>query len=132
MKKNKIFNPKTIALIGATDRPGSVGLSLCNNLLTGKKNRKIFFINPFRKKVLNKKTYPSIGAIKENIDLVVIAVPSRVVLGVVEESAKKNVGGVIIISSGFAETNKAGEVLQDKIVKILKEAQIPLLGPNCL
>jgi len=132
MKKNKILNPKTVALIGATDRPGSVGLSLCKNLITGSKNRKIFFINPFNRKVLNKKTYPSVGLIKDKIDLVVIAIPSRFVLGVVEESVKKNVGAIIIISSGFAETNKEGEVLQQKIVKILKEAQIPLLGPNCL
>ena len=133
MKKiNKFFNPKTIALIGATDREGSVGLSLCKNLLTGSKKRKIFFVNPFRKKVLNKKTYASVELIKESIDLVVIAVPSKVVLSVVEESVKKNVGGVIVISSGFAELNKKGKVLQEKIVKVLEKAQIPLLGPNCL
>ena len=103
MKKiNKFFNPKTVALIGATDREGSVGLSLCKNLLMGSKKRKIFFVNPFRKKVLNKKTYASVELIKKSIDLVVIAVPSKVVLSVVEESVKKNVGGVIVISSGFA------------------------------
>ena len=102
MKKNKILNPKTIALIGATDRPGSVGLSLCNNLLTGNKNRKIFFVNPFRKKVLNKKTYSSIGVIKEGIDLVVIAVPSRFVLGVLfAETIVKENGCAIIIPHEF-------------------------------
>ena len=133
MKKiNKFFNPKTIALIGATDRPDSVGLSLCKNLLTGNKERKIFFVNPFSKKVLNKTTYSSVKLIKETVDLVVIAVPSRVVLDVVEESIEKDVGGVIIISSGFAELNKKGKILQDKIEKVLKEAQIPLLGPNCI
>ena len=133
MKKiNKIFNPRTVALIGATDRVGSVGLSFCKNLLTGKKERKIFFVNPFRKKVLNKKTYSSVKLIKEAVDLVVIAVPFKIVLSVVKESIEKKVGGVIIISSGFAELNKEGKILQEKIVKILKEAQIPLLGPNCL
>ncbi len=130
-KMNNILNPRTIALIGATDRAGSVGLSLCKNLLTGSKKRKIFFVNPFNKKVLNKKTYPSVKSIKGVVDLVIIAIPSKVVLGVVKEAVKKKVGGVIIISSGFAELNKDGEILQEKIVKILKEAQIPLLGPNC-
>jgi len=133
MKKiNKFFNPKTVALIGATDRLDSVGLSLCKNLLTGSKKRKIFFVNPFRKKVLNKTTYPSVKLIKEAVDLVVIAVPSRVVLDVVKESIEKKVGGVIIISSGFAELNKKGKILQERIEKVLKKAQIPLLGPNCL
>jgi len=131
-KNNKLFNPKTIALIGATDRVGSVGLSLCKNLLTGSKERKIFFVNPFNKNVLNKKTYSSIKLIKESIDLVVIAVPSKIVLSIIEESVEKKVGGIIIISSGFAELNKEGEILQDKIVKILEKNKIPLLGPNCL
>ena len=133
MKKiNKFFNPKTIALIGATDRLGSVGLSLCRNLVTGSKKRKIFFVNPFLKKVLNKTTYPSVKSIKETVDLVVVAVPARVVLDVVKESIEKKVGGVIIISSGFAELNQKGKILQEEIEKVLEEAQIPLLGPNCL
>jgi len=133
MKKiNKFFNPKTIALIGATDRKGSVGLSLCKNLLTGIKKRKIFFVNPFNKKVLKKKTLSSVKSIKGPVDLVVVAVPSKVVLSVIKESVEKKVGGVIIISSGFAELNKEGRVLQEKIMKILNKAQIPLLGPNCL
>ena len=131
-KNNNFFNPKTVALIGATDRPGSVGLSLCSNLLTGEQQRKVFFVNPSRQKVLSKKTYPSIKLIKEGIDLVVIAVPAKFVLGVIEESIEKKVGGVIIISSGFAETSKEGTILQRKVVEILKEAKIPLLGPNCL
>ena len=133
MKKiNNFLNPKTIALIGATDRPGSVGLSLCKNLLNDNKSRKVFFVNPFRQKVLNKKTYSSINLIKDKVSLAVIAVPAKSVLSVVNESVEKNVGGVIIISSGFAETNKEGVILQEKIVKILEKAKIPLLGPNCL
>ncbi len=129
---DKIFNPKTIALIGATDRPGSVGLSLCQNLLEEKEKRKIFFVNPFRKEVLGKKTYDSIKSIKEEVDLAVVAVPAGVVLKVIKEIKEKKVGGVIIISSGFAEIGSEGKELQEKIVKVLKEAEIPLLGPNCL
>jgi len=133
MRNLKVFfNPKSIALIGATDRPGSVGLGICKNLLEGSKKRKIFFVNPFKKKVLGRKTYPSVKAIREKVNLVVIAVPSKVVLKVVKECAEKKVGAAIVISAGFAETGKEGKILQEKVVNVLKKAGIPLLGPNCL
>jgi acetyltransferase len=126
------FNPKSVALIGATDRPGSVGLGICKNLLEGKSQRKIFFVNPYKKKVLGRKTYPKITSISQNIDLVIVAVPAPVVSKVVQDCVKKKVGGVIIISSGFAEIGKEGERRQKEIVEILKTAGVPLLGPNCL
>ncbi len=133
MKKiNKILNPKTIAFIGATDREGSVGLSIAQNLIEGEEKRKIFFVNPFRKKVLDKKTFDSIDSIEKEIDLAVIAVPAKAILKIVKNFKEKKVGGVIIISSGFAETGKKGKKLQEKVVEILKKKKIPLLGPNCL
>ncbi len=128
----KILNPKSVALIGSTNRKSSVGLGISQNLLQGSKKRKIFFVNPFKNKILGKKSYPSIKNIKGQIDLVIIAVPSSVVLKTVQECADKKVGGVIIVSSGFAETGKKGRLLQDKVVKVLKKSKIPLIGPNCL
>jgi acetyl coenzyme A synthetase (ADP forming)-like protein len=128
----KIFNPKTVALIGATDRPGSVGLGICKNLLEGRRKRKVFFVNPYRRKVLGQKTHFLITSIKEPIDLAIIAVPAKVVLKVVKESVEKKVGGIIIISAGFAESGKKGRGLQSKIVRIIKKASIPLIGPNVL
>ncbi len=133
MKKlNKIFNPRSVALIGATDRKGSVGASLCKNLLEGEKKRKIFFVNPFRAKAFQKKTYPSIKDIKEKIDLVLIATPASSIPKITEEIKEKGVGGVIIISAGFAETDSEGQKLQNQIVETFNEANIPFIGPNCL
>lgn len=129
---DKIFNPKTVALIGATDRPGSVGLGICKNLLEGQNKRKIFFVNPYRRKVLGQKTYPFITSIKESVDLAIIAVPASIVPKVAEECCKKKVGGIIVISAGFAEKGKNGKALQDEIVKIVRNAGIRLVGPNCL
>lgn len=129
---NKIFNPKTVALIGATDRPGSVGLGICKNLLEGQDKRKIFFVNPYRRKVLGQETYPLITSVKEAVDLVVVAVPAQIVPKVVEESVQKKVGGIIIISAGFAEAGRKGKALQQKVVKTIKKAGIPLIGPNVL
>ena len=126
------FNPKSVALIGATDRPGSVGLGICKNLLEGKSRRKIFFVNPYKKKVLERKTYPKITEIGEKIDLAIVVVPAFVVPKVISDCAQKKVGGVIIISSGFAEIDREGVKRQKEIAEILKKANIPLLGPNCL
>ena len=131
-KIKKIFDPKAVAVIGATDKSGSVGRGLCKNLLAGKSKRKIYFVNPYRARVFDYKTYPRITDIREQVDLAVIAVPAKVVLEVTKDCAEKQVGGVIIISAGFAETGKEGKELQDKIVDILRQKNIPLIGPNSL
>jgi len=128
----KLFNPKSVALIGATDRAGSVGLGIVKNLLFGKGQRKIYFINPNNKKILNQKTFTSILDIKEKIDLVVIAIPAKLVKQVCVECCSVGVGSVIIISSGFAELGKDGAVLQKEIKNIFATNNIPLVGPNCL
>jgi len=121
-----IFDPKSIALIGATDRPSSVGKGLATNLL----NKNVFFVNPNKKRVLSKKTYPQVGNIKQDIDLAVIAVPARIVLKIVKECIKKKVKAIIIISSGFAEIGNTK--LQEQIQRLVKLNNIDLIGPNCL
>jgi len=126
------FNPKSVALIGATDRPGSVGVGICQNLLEGESEREIFFINPNKNKILGKKSYPKISSINKEIDLAVIAVPSKVVPKIVKECVDKKVEAVIIISAGFSETGEEGKQRQQKVADIFKKANIPLIGPNCL
>ena len=125
-----IFDPKSVALIGATDRAGSVGKGLGINLLQGK--RDIFFVNPNRKIVLGIKTYPQVRDIKQNIDLAVIAVPAKIVLKIVKECAKKKVKAVVVISSGFAEAGAKGAVMQKQIQAFAKLSNMALIGPNCL
>ncbi|MCF7845424.1 MAG: CoA-binding protein [Candidatus Pacebacteria bacterium] len=131
MIRDNIFNPKTVAVIGATDREGSVGRGVVENLKTTTE-RKVYFVNIFEEQVFEEKTYKNINDINDNIDLAVIIVPKTVVSQVVDDCVKKEVGGVLIISSGFAETGKEGEEEQRKISEKLKEAGIPLIGPNCL
>lgn len=123
-----IFNPKTIALIGASNRPKTVGSGIALNLL--KSNKKIFLVNPNRKKIFNKKTYASISDIEEKIDLAIIAVPSKIVNMVARECAAKKVKGMIVISAGFSEIGNIKE--EEELKKIAKEANISLIGPNCL
>ncbi|XOB41885.1 MAG: acetate--CoA ligase family protein [Candidatus Nealsonbacteria bacterium] len=128
----KIFNPKSITIIGAKPEEKSVGWGLMKNALEGKAKRKVYAINPYRKEVLGVKCLPSIKSIKRLVDLAIIAVPAKIVPKVVKECCEKKAGGIIIISSGFAESGKKGKVLQDEIIKMVKKARVPLVGPNCL
>ncbi len=125
-----IFNPQTVAVIGATDRVGSVGRGLILNLKEG--DRDLFYVNPGTDKVFEEKTYNNVLEIEKNIDLAIIAIPKTYVSEAVDDCIKKEVGGVIIISAGFAETDQEGAERQKEIADKLKEAEIPLVGPNCL
>lgn len=125
---NKVFNPKSIALIGASEEFNTVGSGIASNLL--KSRSKVYFVNPNRNKVFNKKTYSSILDINEKVDLVIIAVNSRIVNLIAKQCVQKKVGGVIVISDGFSEIGN--NELEKELVNILKKAKIPLIGPNCL
>ena len=125
-----LFHPRTVALIGATDRPASVGLGLVNNLKLGK--AKLFFVNPYQARVQNRKTYPSILDVPGAVDLAVIAVPAAVVLKVVQDCVQKKVKSLIIISAGFAEIGPVGAKRQADLKAMVRKAGINLVGPNCL
>lgn len=125
-----IFNPKSIALIGASEEKNTVGFGLAKNIFEGKKERKIFFVNPFKKNVLGLDCFGKIKDIKEKIDLAIIAVPAKVVKNIVLECCEKKVGAIIIVSSGFKESGNEKE--EEEIKEIVKKCKIPLIGPNCL
>jgi acetate---CoA ligase (ADP-forming) len=126
----KIFNPKSVAVIGANNRENSVGFSIVENL--SNKERKLYFVNPLQEFVFQEKTYPNIKEIEGDVDLAVIAIPKEHVLQAVRDCIDKKVGGVIIISSGFAEVDEEGRKKQQLIAKELALADISLVGPNCL
>jgi acetyltransferase len=132
MNLNRIFNPKSIAIIGASDQTKSVGWGLMKNILEGKSQRKVFAVNPYRQKVMGIKCLPSILSIKQPIDLAIIAVPAVAVPKIIKECCDKKVGGIIVISAGFSEIGEKGKGLENQILQLTKKAQIPLIGPNCL
>ena len=92
-KLNKIFNPKSMAIIGANPRERSVGWGLIQNALTGKTKRKVFAINPNYDTVLGVKCFPSVLSVKDEIDLAIVAVPAKIVPQVVEECCRKKAYG---------------------------------------
>lgn len=130
MGLKRIFHPKSIALIGANNKEGTVGRGLVNNLSNF--SGKVFFVNPFLPEIDGKECYSKITDIKEPIDIAIIAIRAAAVEDVVIESCEKRVGGIIIISAGFAELGAEGKLLQNKIVSIANETKVPLIGPNCL
>ena len=129
---DKIFNPKSVAIIGASSKEKSVGFGLVENILTGKDMRQVFLVNLNQGEILGNKTYAKIADIQEEVDLAVVAVPAQFVLQVVGECCDKKVGGIIVISSGFAEAGKEGQARQEEILEKVQKADIPMLGPNCL
>jgi acetyltransferase len=135
MKKNildKFFDPRSVAIIGAKDDKGSVGFGLVNNLIKRKNKRNIYFVNPFHEQVAGKKTYPKVTDIKEKVDLAIIAVPVPSILEVAMGCIQKKVGGVMVITAGFAESGERGKKVEDDLAGLLEKENIPLLGPNCL
>ena len=126
-----MFNPKTIALIGATEKEGAVGRTILENLLRSKE-RKIFPVNPHTSKVLDVESYPTIASVPEHVDLAVVATPARSVPDVVEECGQAGVEGVVIISAGFKEIGEEGTQLESEIDRIRKKYGMRIMGPNCL
>ena len=125
-----IFNPKTVAVIGATEKPNSVGKALFENLLETSDAREIFAVNPKRDSVLGHKSYKSIKDIPKRVDLVIIATPSVSVPNIIKECEEANVYGAIIVSAGFKELGTSGQKLEDEIKANRKKIRI--IGPNCL
>lgn len=131
MNLNNFFNPKSVAVIGASSDPKKVGFALMSNLTKGSE-RKIFPVSISEKEILGIKTTTSILEISENIDLAIIAVRSDFVPQIVSDCGDKGIKSVIVISAGFKEIGEKGIELEHKINEIAKEKGVSLLGPNCL
>ena len=131
-KLENMLNPKVVALIGASEKEGSVGNQIMRNLLIGKEKRKIYPINPNYQTVMGLKCFPSITQVPEHVDLAVIAIPAKSVPSVVEECGRSGVDGIVIISSGFREAGEEGAKLEQEIKRLQEKYGFRVLGPNCL
>ncbi|MFP4424225.1 MAG: acetate--CoA ligase family protein [Candidatus Woesearchaeota archaeon] len=131
MKLDVLFNPESIAVVGASNRLGSVGNSLMKNLV-GQFSGMIFPINPKRKSVLGIKAYSSLLKVPDKVDCVVVATPAPTIPGIIKEAAKKKVSGMVIISAGFKEAGPEGQKRFEEAKKLAKKSGIRVIGPNCL
>jgi len=127
-----IFDPDNVAVIGASETPGSVGRTLLWNLVSNPFGGTIFPINPKRDSVLGIEAYEKIGEVEADVDLAVIATPAPTVPGIVEECGEAGVEGLIIVSAGFREVGEEGAELEREIKEIARDHDIRIVGPNCL
>ncbi len=127
-----IFEPKSIAVIGATEKAGSVGRTLLWNLMSNPFGGTVFPINARRTSVLGIKAYPTLASLPEQVDLAVIATPAPTVPGIIAECVEAGVKGAIIISAGFKESGAAGAEMEQHILEQARRGKLRIIGPNCL
>src|SRR4030042_2197135 len=129
---DSFFNPKSIAIIGASRTPGKVGYDILKNSIQYGYQGAVYPINPGATEILGVKCYPSIFDVSDKIDLAVVVVPSKNVLEVIEQCGKKGIDSAIIITAGFRESGAEGAKLENDLVKKEKKAGVRFIGPNCL
>ena len=127
-----MFIPGSVAVIGATDRPGTVGRTVLENLLHGRFQGKVYAVNTKHEEVLGLKAYRSIRDIPQPVDLAVVATPAATVPQLVAECVEVGVESAVVISAGFKERGAEGAALERQIQKQLRRSSMRLIGPNCL
>ncbi len=131
MSESDFLSPKSIAIIGASDKRGSVGRTITSNIMNGFKGT-VFPISPSRPTVFYKKAYKSVLDVPKPIDLAVIVIKNTIVPDVLEECGKKKIKSAIIITAGFKEVDEQGAKLEQRLKDIAKKYKIEVIGPNCL
>jgi len=129
---DRLFRPHSIAVIGASTTPTKIGGLPISFLLANGFAGKIYPVSQKAGAIQDLKTYPSIGAVPEQIDLAIIAVPATMVSAAVEEAIAAGVSGIVLFSSGFAEVSEEGAHAQAELVAKVRAAGVRLLGPNCV
>ncbi|MGI0089027.1 MAG: acetate--CoA ligase family protein, partial [Nitrosopumilaceae archaeon] len=131
MNESVFLSPKSIAIIGASDKEGSIGRAITSNIMKGYTGQ-IFPISPTRDTVFDKKAYKSVLDVPEEIDLAVVITKNDIVPSVLEECGKKQLKGAIVITAGFKEVNEEGAALERRLGEIAKQYNLRIIGPNCL
>ncbi len=132
MTLEAFFNPKSIAVVGASREEGKTGREILANILADGFEGKVFPVNPKATEVEGLPCYPDLASIGEAPDLVVVVVPASIVPAVTEQCAAVGAGGIIIITAGFKEVGVEGKALEERVVGIARRAGIRVIGPNCL
>ncbi len=127
-----LLEPRSIAIIGASERPGSIGETLARNVLDSSFSGKVFFVNPKHDKVFGVKCFDSVESIPQRLDLAVICTRAETVPGIVEACGRAGTRTAIVIAGGFSETGARGAALERAAVEAARRHRMRLLGPNCL
>jgi acetate---CoA ligase (ADP-forming) len=129
---NNFFDPKSIAVVGASRTPGKVGYDILKNLVQYGYEGAVYPINPGADEILGRKSYASLSDVPGKIDLAVVVVPAKNVIDVIGKCGAKQIDSAIIISAGFRESGIDGSRLEIDLIKKAKESGVRVIGPNCL
>ena len=129
---DSIFAPTNVAVIGATEKIGSVGRTVLWNLISNPFGGTVFPVNPKRSGILGIKAYPSIGAVPEKVDLAVLVTPAPAVPGLIKECVDAGIKGAIVISAGFKEMGPEGVEYERQLMEHARSGGMRVIGPNCL
>lgn len=128
----RLLEPQSVAVVGASHKPGTIGYHLFLNLLAGGFEGPVYPVNPNTPHVASVPTYASIEDLPHDVDLAIIVVPAPAVLGVIEQCGRKGVRGAVVISAGFSEAGPEGAKHEHEIVRAARAAGMRLIGPNCM
>jgi acetate---CoA ligase (ADP-forming) len=126
------FEPRSVAVVGASREEGKVGHDVLRNLIQYEFQGEIYPINPKADEIMGLKCYPSVSSVPGDVDLVVLVIPAKIAIPVLEDCAKKKVKAVIIITAGFKEVGREGADLERQVVEIAHKNGMRIVGPNCL
>ena len=126
-----IFNPGSVAVIGASENPGKLGSHVMRSLIEGRYPGRIYPVNPGKDEILGIKTFPSLFQIPDSVDLSIIVLPAEQIPKIIKECKEKGVKGIVLITAGFKEIeDKRGESLQQEITELSNQFGIKIIGPN--
>jgi len=129
---DSIFAPRSVAVVGATEKPGSVGRTVLWNLMNTPFGGPIYPVNPTRGSVLGIKAHPNLSALPEKPELVVVTTPAASIPAIIGEAADLGIPGAVVISAGFKETGASGVELERQLLAHARRGNMRLIGPNCL
>jgi acetyltransferase len=129
---DSIFRPRSIAIVGASRKKGSIGRNIMRNLIEYEFNGPIFPVNPGAEVIHSIKCYPSIKDIPDNVDQAIIVVPKELAIRAAEECGEKGVKGIVVITAGFKEVGGDGIKLEEQLAEVIKKYNLRCVGPNCM
>ncbi len=127
-----VFDPTSVSVIGASTEFGKWGQFILSNIVAGGFEGKIFPVNPRRREIFGLPVFGSVLDIPDPVDLAFITTPAKTVPGILEQCGEKGVRGVVLITSGFSETDEAGKALERQVVDICRKRELTLVGPNTM
>ena len=129
---NRIFNPRHIAVVGASEKVGTIGSALMKNLIDGGFSGTVLPVNPKYKTINGQPCFASVSTLEPGVDLAIIATPMQSVVDIVSECVEKKIGGAVIISAGGKEVGEKGREIEEKIRRVAYDGQLRIVGPNCM